>query len=61
MGVSTNFNRLCACVLDDLVDPSLYLARYPQAIRPRLHEFDLAGIQALYAAVDIIGARAGPC
>jgi hypothetical protein len=42
-------------VLDDLVDPSLYLSEYPRAIKPRLHEFDLPAIQALYAAVDIIG------
>jgi hypothetical protein len=25
VGVSTNFNKLCACVLMDLVDPSQYL------------------------------------
>lgn len=27
VGVSTNFNKLCACVLMDLVDPNTYLQK----------------------------------
>jgi hypothetical protein len=61
VGVSTNFNKLCACVLDDLpetqsvTDPGVYLQLFPAAFAPKAHEFDMEAIQHLYQSVDLIG------
>eukprot|EP01025_Chloroclados_australasicus_P033446 TRINITY_DN3411_c0_g1_i2.p2 TRINITY_DN3411_c0_g1~~TRINITY_DN3411_c0_g1_i2.p2 ORF type:complete len:362 (-),score=59.47 TRINITY_DN3411_c0_g1_i2:442-1527(-) len=54
MGLGVNFNKLCACVLMDLVDPTLYLQQFPAAIAPILHTFDLEGIQEMFGSADFI-------
>lgn len=62
-GISTNFNKLCACVLMDLVDPNLYLTLLPEAMKKVEAEFNKSAIVALYDAVDFIGisSYAGAC
>ncbi|KAK9785590.1 hypothetical protein WJX73_003263 [Symbiochloris irregularis] len=55
IGTSTNFNKLCGCVLVNLVDPSEYLSLYPAAFAPLKSEFDLNAIQQLYSDIDFIG------
>lgn len=55
VGVSTNFNKLCACVLMDLVDPNLYLTLLPEAMKKVEAEFNKSAIMTLYNAVDFIG------
>jgi hypothetical protein len=55
VGVSTNFNKLCACVLMDLVDPVQYLSQLPAAMKPLMHKFNTSAIQELYQTVDLIG------
>ena len=41
--------------LQDLVDPSQYLALYPAAFEPLKPQFDLESIQDLYHSIDFIG------
>ena len=55
IGVSTNFNKLCACVLMDLIDPTEYLAKLPAAMKPLMKKFNTSAIQELYQTVDLIG------
>lgn len=55
VGVSTNFNKLCACVLMDLVDPNAYLTLLPAAMKEVEKEFNKPAIKELYDTVDFIG------
>jgi hypothetical protein len=63
VGVSTNFNKLCACLLMDLVDPNLYLTLLPEAMKKVEAEFNKSAIVKLYDEVDFIGisSYAGEC
>eukprot|EP01023_Acetabularia_acetabulum_P020487 TRINITY_DN2065_c0_g1_i6.p1 TRINITY_DN2065_c0_g1~~TRINITY_DN2065_c0_g1_i6.p1 ORF type:complete len:499 (+),score=61.21 TRINITY_DN2065_c0_g1_i6:25-1521(+) len=54
IGLGLNFNKLCACVLLDLVDPTLYLDQFPAAIAPILNTFDLEGIKQLFFTTDFM-------
>ena len=55
IGLSTNLNKLCGCVLQDLVDPSRYLTEFPAAFEAVKSRFDTAAIRALYDSADFIG------
>eukprot|EP00884_Botryococcus_braunii_P003248 jgi/Botrbrau1/12924/Bobra.92_1s0004.1 len=55
LGVSTNFDKLCGCVLQDLVDPNHYLELFPSAFQAVSNQFDIPSITALYNEVDFIG------
>ncbi|KAF8073017.1 rpsQ [Scenedesmus sp. PABB004] len=55
VGVSLNFNKLCACVLMDLVDPSQYLTLLPAAMKPLMPQFNTTAIIELFDTVDLIG------
>ncbi|WIA29300.1 hypothetical protein OEZ86_011805 [Tetradesmus obliquus] len=55
VGVSTNFNKLCACVLMDLVDPTQYLTLLPEAMKAVNSQFNKTAIVELYNTVDLIG------
>ncbi|CAL8461829.1 g1360 [Coccomyxa elongata] len=60
LGVSTNFDKLCGCVLQDMVDPSQYLQQFPAAFAPLKSSFDLTSLSTLYSSVDFIGISAYP-
>nr|QOL01152.1 putative extracellular protein CSOL_075 [Pseudococcomyxa simplex] len=60
LGVSTNFDKLCGCVLQDMVDPSQYLQQFPAAFAPLKSRFDLTSLSTLYSSVDFIGISAYP-
>ena len=55
VGLSTNLNKLCGCVLQDMVDPSRYVDEFPNAFEKVRGNFDLPAISALYDAADFIG------
>lgn len=55
MGLSTNLNKLCGCVLQDMVDPSRYVDEFPNAFEKVRGNFDIPAISALYDAADFIG------
>lgn len=55
VGLSTNLNKLCGCVLQDMVDPSRYVDEFPGAFEKVRGNFDLPAISALYDAADFIG------
>ena len=57
-GLSTNFDKLCGCVLQDMVDPAKYLEQFPEAFEPMKPKFDRTAISELYDSIDFIGARA---
>eukprot|EP01025_Chloroclados_australasicus_P021362 TRINITY_DN2248_c0_g1_i2.p1 TRINITY_DN2248_c0_g1~~TRINITY_DN2248_c0_g1_i2.p1 ORF type:complete len:458 (+),score=41.31 TRINITY_DN2248_c0_g1_i2:706-2079(+) len=55
VGLGLNFNKICGCVLLDLVDPTLYLQQFPAAIAPIIDTFDLVGLQGVFQASDFVG------
>eukprot|EP01025_Chloroclados_australasicus_P046899 TRINITY_DN5193_c0_g1_i10.p1 TRINITY_DN5193_c0_g1~~TRINITY_DN5193_c0_g1_i10.p1 ORF type:complete len:291 (-),score=43.53 TRINITY_DN5193_c0_g1_i10:66-938(-) len=55
VGLGLNFNKICACVLLDLIDPTLYLQQFPEAVAPILHTFDLVSLKELFEASDLVG------
>ena len=55
VGLSTNLNKLCGCVLQDMVDPSKYVDEFPAAFEAVKSQFDIPAITALYDAADFIG------
>eukprot|EP01023_Acetabularia_acetabulum_P004932 TRINITY_DN12056_c0_g2_i3.p1 TRINITY_DN12056_c0_g2~~TRINITY_DN12056_c0_g2_i3.p1 ORF type:complete len:281 (+),score=27.65 TRINITY_DN12056_c0_g2_i3:182-1024(+) len=54
-GLGFNFNKLCGCVLMDVVDTVEYIDRFPDAIAPVLNTFDVEGLQALFEVIDFVG------
>eukprot|EP00884_Botryococcus_braunii_P004939 jgi/Botrbrau1/14446/Bobra.0014s0091.1 len=54
-GLSTNFDKLCGCVLQDLIDPSEYLKQFPAAFESQRGNFDTRAIARAYDAADFIG------
>jgi len=55
IGLSTNLNKLCGCVLQDMIDPSKYVDQFPGAFEAVKSQFDIPAITALYDASDFIG------
>eukprot|EP01024_Parvocaulis_polyphysoides_P038886 TRINITY_DN3511_c0_g2_i1.p1 TRINITY_DN3511_c0_g2~~TRINITY_DN3511_c0_g2_i1.p1 ORF type:complete len:548 (-),score=70.28 TRINITY_DN3511_c0_g2_i1:1419-2846(-) len=55
IGLGFNFNKLCGCVLMDVVDTEEYLEKFPEAIAPILDQFDLTGLQNAFERFDFVG------
>lgn len=60
IGVSTNFNKLCGCVGQEIIDPDEFMEKYPAAWAKVKHEFDLPAIASLYNSLDYFGLSSYP-
>jgi hypothetical protein len=60
IGVSTNFNKLCGCVGQDIINPDEFIEKYPAAWEKVKHQFDLPAIASLYNSLDYFGLSSYP-
>ncbi len=39
-GISSNYNKICGCILTDIADSASYIQLFPAAFRSVVHKFD---------------------